>query len=266
MQLAAHLKNSFQAEGDYSQVSEAPEVVVMQLGENVFRYAIWNAGEESPVFIGTYHFSPGLPDQEQEKELRAIFMKDGLLHRTYSNALLVWQTPFEIQPETADAIPNVPGVHMQHCHEQQAVLFYETPEYLKRLFAEHFPHIKLFHSGAVLINSYNKTPKDPSALLVHVNNGSIEVVVVSDKGLQLYNRYEFRSVNDFMYFVLLAATETRLDRNQTTLYLTGEIEEDAAVSRQCRMYFKNVIFLHTGDGSHQGHRYYLLNNAKLCAS
>lgn len=84
------------------------------------------------------------------------------------------------------------------------------------------------HSSTLLIDSILKNSKAEVGAKVHinVNRNTLEVLVVDNKKLQLYNSFEYHSKEDFIYYVLFVFEQLKLDVETVSVTLSGAIDKD----------------------------------------
>lgn len=114
---------------------------------------------------------------------------------------------------------------------------------LEKLFGE----FQLLHHTAPLIiesmtqfkNSHEKT------LLAHVQNGHFELMVIENHKMIYFNSFQFVSTEDVVYYTLLVCETLKLNPEEITLKLCGEIEKKSAIYALLYKYIRNIEFLNS---------------------
>ena len=89
----------------------------------------------------------------------------------------------------------------------------------------------------------------PAGMYVLVHTDTITVAAIESPGkLQLFNSYDYQTVEDFMYFVLLVCDELKTDRARIPLVLCGKIARQSKIFDACYPHFSNIIFLNPDTG------------------
>ena len=130
-----------------------------------------------------------------------------------------------------DEIPNQDLVNVY-------VPFTNINNYLFDLFGE----FEYKHSGTVLISmllNQVKVATEP-VCYIQVSEKEMEVVIISDKKLLLYNQFDYKSKEDFLYFLLFTLEQLKLDTEKVQLKLFGNIEEDDPLFELCSTYVSNI--------------------------
>ena len=138
-----------------------------------------------------------------------------------------------------DEIPNQDLVNVY-------VPFTNINNYLFDLFGE----FEFKHSGTVLISmllNQVKVTAEP-VCYIQVSNKEMEVVIISEKKLLLYNQFDYRTNEDFLYYLLFALEQLKLDTEEIQLKLFGLVEEDDSLFKLCSTYVRNVsVFVPNND-------------------
>ncbi len=98
------------------------------------------------------------------------------------------------------------------------------------------------HSGTVMIESLlaNQNKDKKPSCYVYVTNQQMEVTVIAQKKLILYNCFDFVTKEDFIYYLLFTFEQLQLDTETTKLKLFGAIEEGDAIYEMCYTYIKHL--------------------------
>ncbi|AWX45678.1 hypothetical protein HME9304_02705 [Flagellimonas maritima] len=122
--------------------------------------------------------------------------------------------------------------------------FTNVNNYIFDLFGE----FEFKHSGTVLIATLLKQSRTIKASIcyVQVSEKEMEVVIISEKKLLFYNHFEYKTNEDFLYYLLFSLEQLQLNLENIHLKLFGLVEEDDAIYGLCHRYIKNVsVFIPT---------------------
>jgi hypothetical protein len=89
------------------------------------------------------------------------------------------------------------------------------------LLDRHYPTAAHYHCGAALIESVRHNGLSTAGdLFINIHSQRVEILYFDQTGtLRIYNSYEYRTYQDYIYFVLLVADEMQLDRDSTRAVL-----------------------------------------------
>lgn len=133
-----------------------------------------------------------------------------------------------------------------------------------------------FHSTTVFIDGmFRKWQSDKQTrLLVEVGSTHFNLLVLSDRKLTFFNRFEFRSREDFIYFILFSMEQLQLNPEDTPLTLYGELDKRSSLFEIAFKYIRFVDFGLRPDGFQYAsvldelpnHYYFSLFQQYLCVS
>ncbi|EAR01884.1 DUF3822 family protein [Maribacter sp. HTCC2170] len=122
------------------------------------------------------------------------------------------------------------------------VPFVNINNYIFDLFGE----FEYKHNGTVLVQALlnnSGTSKEPICY-AHVDGQQMDITIIAQKKLLLYNSFTFTSKEDFIYYLLFTLEQLKLDTENTKLKLFGSIEEGDDVYDLCYQYVKDIsIFI-----------------------
>lgn len=84
--------------------------------------------------------------------------------------------------------------------------------------------------------------KPDDKIFVHVRSRWFEMVYIKDKKLRFFNSFEYRSREDFVYFLLFALEQNGLSPETIEVVLLGEIAMESEVYNLIYRYVRNIGF------------------------
>jgi hypothetical protein len=110
--------------------------------------------------------------------------------------------------------------------------------YIYELFGE----FTYMHNGTVLLQSLlnNQNYNQDTVCYVHVNKNQLDITVLNQRKLLLYNSFIYATKEDFIYYLLFVLEQLDLDPKTAIVKLFGAIEEDDNIFQICYSYIKNV--------------------------
>nr|WP_297911947.1 DUF3822 family protein [uncultured Allomuricauda sp.] len=108
------------------------------------------------------------------------------------------------------------------------------------------------HSGSVLIGTLlDNNTSSGTFCYVQIAEKDFEIVIISEKKLLLYNYFEYKTKEDFLYYLLFTLEQLNLDTETIELRLFGLVEEDDVLYQLCHTYVKNVSVFVPPNSFHQ---------------
>tara|TARA_R110002074_G_scaffold151351_1_gene305028 strand:+ start:5564 stop:6400 length:837 start_codon:yes stop_codon:yes gene_type:complete len=110
--------------------------------------------------------------------------------------------------------------------------------YIYELFGE----FTYMHNGTVLLQSLmnNQTQNQETICYVHVSKNQLDITVLDQRKLLLYNSFLYTTKEDFAYYLLFVLEQLELDPKTAIVKLFGSIEEDDPTFQLCFSYIQNL--------------------------
>ncbi|RIV69341.1 DUF3822 family protein [Flagellimonas aequoris] len=190
------------------------------------------------------------------KELKAKLSQHGDIGRNFSEVVVIHKNNmFGLVPKplfNKDELPNYLKfnakimandlVAYDELPNQEIINVYIPYTNVNNYIFELFGEFEFKHSGTVLIStllSQSRTTSEPT-YYVQVSGKEMEMMVASDKKLLFYNQFEYKTKEDFLYFLLFSLEQLQMDLEKIQLKLFGSIEEGDPIFDLCYQYIKNV--------------------------
>ena len=122
---------------------------------------------------------------------------------------------------------------------------------MNNYFIDQFGTFDYKHSNTVLVNKLLDVSKNKEELqlFVHVSDTHFEIVVIQNQKLLLYNSFDYKTPEDFIYYILFTAEQLNLNPESFKLELLGKIVDGDALYKIAYKYVRNtnlfdVSFMH----------------------
>ena len=116
---------------------------------------------------------------------------------------------------------------------------------MNNFFIDFYGSFNYQHASSVLVSKLLdiKTDRDSKIMYVHVADTHFEIVVIQNQNLIMYNSFDYKNSEDFIYFILFTAEQLHLNPNDFELKLVGTINHNDDLHQICFKYVRNVSFL-----------------------
>jgi hypothetical protein len=168
------------------------------------------------------------------------------------------------------------SITFDYIAETDAYNVYIFPQLIQQTIFSRYPKANLLHHSSVFIKSiYINYPSiTDKTVYVNVNNNEFEICIIKQSGLQLYNTFQFKTKEDYLYYLIFIMKQMDCDPAQHKVILSGKIANDSAIFQLMYKYIKDVSFVDmkiTDDNlaflkDVAPYYYFTLLNLKLCAS
>ncbi|ASV31441.1 DUF3822 family protein [Maribacter cobaltidurans] len=234
----------------------------IQVSLNGLSFCIADTVSHKVLLSGNKVFPEELNPQELLKQVKLLLTKHGLDTMLFDEVVVIHKNnlfslvpkplfeekelenylKFNIKLLATDAI----AFDELENHEMMNVYvpYMNINNYIYELFGE-FTYV---HNGTVLIQSlldHYSNQKNPICF-VQVGIKQMDVLVLKQKKLLLYNSFMFETKEDFAYYLLFVMEQLDLNTESAVVKFFGHIEEDDDIFQLCYTYIKNVsIFIPT---------------------
>lgn len=190
------------------------------------------------------------------KELKSVLNEHTAIGNNFSEVVVIHKNGlFSLVPKTLfnkEELPNYLKFNAKIMASDQIVYdeiahhdivnvyvpFTNVNNYVFELFGE----FEFKHSGTILIETLltqTRNSTDPICY-VQVSEKEMEIVVITEKKLQLYNHFEYGNKEDFLYYLLFTLEQLQVDLEKVQLKLFGTIEEGDPIYELCYRYVKHI--------------------------
>ncbi len=130
---------------------------------------------------------------------------------------------------------------------------------------EIWPEVKFYHFSSVLIESLGinfKNQIDDHTLFVNLRDEVFDVVNFREGRLNFYNSFRFKAVEDFIYFLLAAIEQLKLNPEEARIVLSGNIDKTGPKYEMVYRYIRHFEFIERNETFHYSYAMEELNFAK----
>lgn len=148
-------------------------------------------------------------------------------------------------------------------------LVYTLPEYFLEVFANK-QLVQTAHVHAAALQSGLANNEDHTILL-HFTSKEFRVVALKNGQLQLAQIYPFTAPLDVVYYLLMISAQYNLPQAETTLVLSGLVDEASALYKELFQYYTSVRFashpeIELPQTDYHQHYFSSILNLAACAS
>lgn len=113
---------------------------------------------------------------------------------------------------------------------------------INNFFIDQYKEFDSKHAHTILVSKLLEASKniDEKKMFVHFRQCYFEIAVVQNQNLLLFNSFEYRTPEDFIYYLLFTAEQLNLNPEHFKLELLGDISDDDAYFKIAYTYIRNV--------------------------
>ncbi|MFV8356134.1 DUF3822 family protein [Flavobacterium sp. XS1P32] len=169
----------------------------------------------------------------------STFVPEPLFDENFLGSYLQYNTKvFETDFFAFDEIPN---------YQMNAV--YIPYVNINNFFIDQFGTFDYKHANSILVSKLliASKNKDDKKMFVHINIGHFEIIVVQNQKLILFNSFDYKTPEDFLYYILFTAEQLNLNPENFPLELIGNIDTESDYFKIAYQYIRNVSLIDVED-------------------
>ncbi len=109
----------------------------------------------------------------------------------------------------------------------------------------HFPNARVFNHTSTLIESLllqNKNREAEEAVFVNIRKSTFDIVILKGNHLLFSNAFQYRTKEDFIYYLIYVLEQLHLNPEKIGLTLMGEIVRISEIYEVTYKYVRNIAF------------------------
>ncbi len=239
-----------------SVVDKTYQKLAIQVSLNGLSFATFDTLMNKPLVmhkidLGKVHVTAQIEDLFAE-----AFQKHPELRASYDDVVIIHNNNLSTFVPTALFDEDYLGSYLQFntkVFETDFFAFDELPNYemnnvyipyvnMNNYFIDRFGTFDYKHANTILVNKLLEISKnnEERKMFVHVSDTHFEIVIIQNQQLQLYNSFEYKTPEDFLYYILFTAEQLHLNPEHFKLELLGKITEGDALYTIAYKYVRNV--------------------------
>lgn len=110
---------------------------------------------------------------------------------------------------------------------------------------DRFGSFEYKHSTTIILNRILTLEKNSNLLKMYLNIevSHFEIIVVENNKLKFYNRFEYNTKEDFIYYLLFTAEQLQLNPEKFPVVLMGSVDENDELYQIAYKYVRHVSIL-----------------------
>lgn len=132
-------------------------------------------------------------------------------------------------------------IHENQIESVESTLVFAFPKRLKQMLLQQFAACHILHYSSPLLEFSgleNKTGKE--SFKIHIQYDHFDIVYLNHGKLIFFNRFNYQTVEDFIYYLLYVVEQLHLDREKVELEVFGEFEKQSAIYEMLFKYIRNI--------------------------
>jgi len=231
----------------------------LELAQEGLLFTLLDIKRNKYIFLKTHHFQHVYNVEMACNELANIVNEEKLLQQVFRTVSLSIVTPkFTLVPSALfdqNKRENYLNFNSQWNESEEEISsnylknlqiynVFALPNVVKNTTLKLFPNAKIYHQGVPLLESVVARYKNQEneKVIVHVQASHLEIIVLEGKKLIFFNTFNYKTSEDFIYYILFTCEQLKLNPEELHLTLIGEIKQDASLYVILNKYIRNIHF------------------------
>lgn len=116
---------------------------------------------------------------------------------------------------------------------------------MNNFFIDQFGTFDYKHANSILVEKLLDLSKNSfeHKMYVHVSDSHFEIIVIHNQKLEFFNSFEYKTPEDFLYYILFTAEQLHLNPESFPLELLGAIDEEHVLYQIAYKYVRHTSLL-----------------------
>lgn len=230
--------------------------LIIEVNTSVFNFCVFNTLNNQVIQCKSYPLETNVVIDEA---IWKIFIQNVILNESYDDVVVLHQTNINTFVPSALFDPNFLGSYLQYNNK-----VFETDDFafdyidtydLNNIFVpftqinnyllEHFNTFDYKNSHSVFVKKMLDLSKNNDEKQVYINfkENNFEIVVIKNKQLLLFNSFNYKTIEDFIYYLLFTFEQLQLNPELVPLQFIGNITENSDYFKIAFKYIRNCNLL-----------------------
>jgi len=235
----------------------------IQFNLDGFYFSVYNIISKNEVYFREYEFENSQVTPENLLlKIKDIFNTDTQLQKDFSSVLVIHQNNLSVlvpnryfnKKELASYLNfnikklTIDYIAFDHLEGLESKNVYIPYVNINNYLFQNFGEFEYKHHSTVLIEKLlNSTNNIEKTMFVNVSKNSLDIAVLENNQLILFNTFSYNTKEDFIYYILFVAEQLNLNVNEFSLHFTGKVNLEDAIYKITYKYIKNVYFLESNN-------------------
>lgn len=247
----------------------------IQINLDGLSFCIFNPVEKRVESIYNFSIDFTKSKTDIEKQIYAVLQSEEDLRQDFNTIKVLHNTPaFTLVPkalfsEKKDAVhylkysidtTSLPPdyIEIDKIIPMGIINIYVPDVFVNGILLDYYGMFDYQHFASSLLRTLLKHYASHShdTMYLYAEQNLFYLVVFRDKNLYYFNRFDYESIEDFLYFILYTTVQLNVDTDRIPLYVTGDLNVHSLIFKMMRKYIKYVYFIkldkeHFSDGMNE---------------
>ncbi|WP_395043214.1 DUF3822 family protein [Flavobacterium sp.] len=237
--------------------------LTIQVSLNGLSFCIFDTLSSNPILLQNIHFDSFQRSSKIEDLFAVVFRENPELNHKYDEIVIIHSNNLSTFVPTALFDEEFLGSYLQYntkVFETDFFAFDVVEKYemnnvyipyvnMNNFFIDQYGSFDYKHANSILVSKLLDLSKnnEERKMFVHVSDTHFEIIVVQNQKLHLSNSFEYKTAEDFIYYILFTAEQLQLNPENFKLELLGTIVENDSLYQIAYKYIRNVSLFDVSD-------------------
>ena len=230
--------------------------LAIQVSLNGLSFCIFDTLSNNPLIVKQIHFDNFQRSAKIEDLFVSVFKENPELRHNFDEIVIIHSNNLCAFVPTALFDEEFLGSYLQYntkVFETDFFTFDTLDKYemnnvyipyvnMNNFFIDQYGSFEYKHANSILVSKLldiSKNNEEPK-MFVHISESHFEIIVVQNQRLQLYNSFEYKTPEDFIYYILFIAEQLQLNPEYFKLEFLGAIVETDSLFHIAYKYIRNI--------------------------
>ena len=237
--------------------------LTLQVSLNGLSFCVFDTLSGKPMVLQNIHFDSFQRSAKIEDLFASVFRENPELRHQYDEIVVLHSNNLSTFVPTALFDEEFLGSYLQYntkVFETDFFTFDELEKYemnnvyipyvnMNNFFIDQFGSFDYKHANSVLVAKLLDLSKnnEERKMFVHISESHFEIIVVQNQKLHLFNSFDYKTPEDFIYYILFTAEQLQFNPENFKLEVLGNILETDNFYQIAYKYIRNISLFDVSD-------------------
>ena len=231
----------------------------IQVSLDGISFCVFDTLQHSVLTVQSINFADFPKESKVEDHIWKTFLNHKELTKTYDEVVVIHNNNLNTFVPGAVFDEQFLGSYLQYntkVFETDFFAFDELENYemnnvyipyvnINNYLLDQFETFNYKQTNSILVSKVLDISKnrEEKLVFVHFSATKFEIIVVQNQKLLFFNSFDYKTKEDFIYYLLFTAEQLKLNPEHFNMYLLGEISEEDELFKIAYQYVRNISLL-----------------------
>ncbi len=227
----------------------------IQVNLDGLSFCILDPVREKYIAFSNIKFQENLNHDDFYDVLEDLIANHNLLKLSYKYTKIIWLSKkntlipnsyFQKEDlkkyfEFNQKLHDLDEIHYTELKYVQAYSIFTIPNTAANIFVKQYSKVSFYNQQSPFIEySLFKYHSEAKTVFANINHDFIDLCIIENGKLLLYNNFTYKSDNDIIYFILYVFDQFKLNTQQTELILSGNFDKNSKLQIKLNEFISHI--------------------------